>query len=530
MYVLRFYRIVWFRYEEYPYAPVVNKVIHQEPLTTQSASSSSDDSNTSSADSPLPQLTVTEKGASKIVPVYNDVMAPSSIKDIMSQSFENQADNFVLRPRVVEDQAEASVSSRISHIQTGGPLNHVSLTQQLKPANPTPPKTTAKGAIEEAARTEKAYQYEIANISASAEPKLVDFDDMLMDHPSLFTRVAIVPKAKPRKSMVPEATSTSPPPTVNVSIPTINPLLKRMATASPSVLPPSKKAKKAAPSKKILTSDSSYEELQVHEIPPTAEALAAPANVQVALEEKIRLSKAKAIRKDQEEASTSVPQLPKYTGLYLAKPYSVPNLEVTNESPWAVNGAFVLARWADHLALYNSSLRYKMEVMKKSVAFKNNLNLGLDKECKDQNPRLEEEAKRVEKLTRELAQERDLAKACQKAFEALAQAKRDAEMALASAAAQVETARFIFVNSTLRSFLSSPAYNKKVGCECATYIHSLVTSTQGRFPDLVSLSNEEVIRRPSWYPGLSLPKDAAMAEEGDEAHPPPNEEDHPINP
>ncbi|GAA0186519.1 hypothetical protein LIER_33807 [Lithospermum erythrorhizon] len=104
---------------------------------------------------------------------------------------------------------------------------------------------------------------EIANIAASAEPKLVDFNDMLMDRLSLFTRVAIVPKTKPRKSMVLEATSSSPPPTVNVHIPMINPLLKRMAMTSPSVPPPSKKAKKAAPSKKkvskILAHDSSYE-------------------------------------------------------------------------------------------------------------------------------------------------------------------------------------------------------------------------------------------------------------------------------
>ncbi|GAA0156183.1 hypothetical protein LIER_38229 [Lithospermum erythrorhizon] len=64
----------------------------------------------------------------------------------------------------------------------------------------------------------------IANIAASAERQLVDFDDMLMDNPSLFTRLAIVTKTKSRDAMIHEATSTSPPPTNSAPTPTINPL------------------------------------------------------------------------------------------------------------------------------------------------------------------------------------------------------------------------------------------------------------------------------------------------------------------
>ncbi|GAA0162188.1 hypothetical protein LIER_18334 [Lithospermum erythrorhizon] len=294
--------------------------------------------------------------------------------DLMSKSVENQADNFLLRPCMVADQAEASISGGIPLIQIGGPLIQVPLSQQSKPANLTPRKSTVEATrakkacqdtrlallreqlylpcieenstypdltfgytsvyveafsygirlpfspiinnllttinrahcqllplggwlnvtiIEVACRIFPWYTFcdeamlvaadEIADIAASTEPKLVDFDDMLMDSPSLFTRVAIVPKKKPRKCMIQEPSSISPPPTNNVHIPAINPLLKRMATTSPSVPLPSKKAKKMAPSKKkasqVLARDSSDEESQVHEIQPITRAMVVPANV-----------------------------------------------------------------------------------------------------------------------------------------------------------------------------------------------------------------------------------------------------------
>ncbi|GAA0164304.1 hypothetical protein LIER_19972 [Lithospermum erythrorhizon] len=233
-------------------------------------------------------------------------------------------------------------------------------------------------------------------------------------------------------------------------------------------------------------------------------------------------------------------------------PFEVPNLEVTSESPWgarkfhfhlakpllskemaaqytplvdpyaafaqamkhinqAVNGAFVLARRADHLLLDNSSLRYKVEGMKNAISFKNNLNKEPDKEYKDQKAKFEEEARRIVKLTENLPQEEVAAKArsvervqlerakvdeAVKASEALAQVKRDAEAALVSAATKADADRINFANSTLRSFIYSPAYEKKVGRECAAYLHSLVFSTRGRFPDLVALFNGEIICRP----------------------------------
>ncbi|GAA0176170.1 hypothetical protein LIER_29213 [Lithospermum erythrorhizon] len=122
-------------------------------------------------------------------------------------------------------------------------------------------------------------QKEISSIAASTQPQLVSFDNMLMDRPSLFTRVAIVTKTKPRESFLSKVVSSSPPPTTTVPIPAINPFLKRMATAAPS-MPPPKKAKKAVPSKKkVLARDTSSEESQSQEIQPIVGAEAHPANI-----------------------------------------------------------------------------------------------------------------------------------------------------------------------------------------------------------------------------------------------------------
>ncbi|GAA0172206.1 hypothetical protein LIER_26073 [Lithospermum erythrorhizon] len=125
-----------------------------------------------------------------------------------------------------------------------------------------------------------AREDELVAIDASKEPQLVDFDDMLMDRPSLFTRVPIVTKTKLRESMIPEAISTSPP-TNTIPAPTINPILKRKATVAPSAPPPLRKAKKNAPppKKKVLARDSLSEGSQTHGLQPTAGVVATPANV-----------------------------------------------------------------------------------------------------------------------------------------------------------------------------------------------------------------------------------------------------------
>ncbi|GAA0152848.1 hypothetical protein LIER_11223 [Lithospermum erythrorhizon] len=125
-----------------------------------------------------------------------------------------------------------------------------------------------------------SFANEIAIIVAFAKPQLVDFDDMLMDRPSPFTRVAIVTKTKPRESLVLEATSTSPPPTNSAPTPAINPLLKRMATVVPSASQPSKKAKKCGPPKKkatqVLARDTSAEASQAHGVQPATRVVVPP--------------------------------------------------------------------------------------------------------------------------------------------------------------------------------------------------------------------------------------------------------------
>ncbi|GAA0146562.1 hypothetical protein LIER_06484 [Lithospermum erythrorhizon] len=138
---------------ECPYSMTVNPGIRQESLATQSSSSSSEGSDTTSAISPLPQLKVTDKVASKITPCNNDVTADVLIKDIlcfdlrrrtvfssgtfggiwiMSQSSENQVDNFELRPRVGATQVDPSLSGWMPMLPVTGPAN-------LEPTQSAPP-------------------------------------------------------------------------------------------------------------------------------------------------------------------------------------------------------------------------------------------------------------------------------------------------------------------------------------------------------------------------------------------------------
>ncbi|GAA0151220.1 hypothetical protein LIER_09988 [Lithospermum erythrorhizon] len=71
-------------------------------------------------------------------------------------------------------------------------------------------------------------------------PADVDFDDMVSDRPTLFSRVAITSKTKPRASVVPESTYVPPPttgstfpttthPPTNIPLAKIPSMLKRLA-------------------------------------------------------------------------------------------------------------------------------------------------------------------------------------------------------------------------------------------------------------------------------------------------------------
>ncbi|GAA0145848.1 hypothetical protein LIER_36206 [Lithospermum erythrorhizon] len=149
--------------------------------------------------------------------------------------------------------------------------------------------------------------------------------------------------------------------------------------------------------------------------------------------------------------------------------------------------------------------------MRRTITFKSRLNLELNKKCKELDLKLKEKAQRVEELILELANKKEMAKAWS-IEKAQLQAERDSlqiekevlqnrngklERDKLEEAAKASESHF--TNNTLLSFISCPAYEKKVGSECAAYLYSLVASTQGRFPDLVTLFNEEVARRHDLY-------------------------------
>ncbi|GAA0169009.1 hypothetical protein LIER_23581 [Lithospermum erythrorhizon] len=257
---------------------------------------------------------------------------------------------------------------------------------------------------------------------------------------------------------------------------------------------------------------------------------------EVVVDEEVLLLREEATKVPQEEAGPSTPRLPRYSSMYLAKPFSIPNLDVVDDSPWrarkflfhltkplcskemaapyadlvdpyatyapiakyfnqAINGAFVLARRADLLAVDNNSLHYKNSPHRGEWP-----RLTLLKK-RDWTPKGThgDERKIVGWRRRHNSQPKDTLRGGRGKEEEIAQIKRDANLGLASAAAKAEFDRINFANSTLRSFLSSLAYEKKMGSECAAYYHSVMASTSRRFPDLLAVFKEDMIRRPDWY-------------------------------
>ncbi|GAA0151668.1 hypothetical protein LIER_10343 [Lithospermum erythrorhizon] len=224
---------------------------------------------------------------------------------------------------------------------------------------------------------------------------------------------------------------------------------------------------------------------------------------QAVVEEEVLPSRGKSVLEAQgEEAGPSIPRFPKYLGLYLAKPYTIPNMEVMNDSPWGAR------KFHFHLA-----------------------NPLLSKELAAQFSDLVDPYATFAQSMKHINQRAKLEEAA-KASEAVAQVKRNVDRALASAAVEAKSARIHFMNSTLLSFLSSPAYEKKVASECTAYLHSLVASTQGRFPDLAALFNEEAARRPDWNLGLTvpIPEGVVLLEESGETPNPPPEENPLVDP
>ncbi|GAA0165685.1 hypothetical protein LIER_21019 [Lithospermum erythrorhizon] len=171
-------------------------------------------------------------------------------------------DNFEVRQRTRANQEEASTSGGIPVLPTSGSVNleaanPESIALGAGPTNPVPALANPNVAAREEAtyqvpkiRTilpnkenklpwyaftdeamlvkaclayDKKFNPEATNdpptweettshTTGEKEPTDVDFDEMMSKRPSLFPRVAITTKAKPRASMVPEPTPAAPPP------------------------------------------------------------------------------------------------------------------------------------------------------------------------------------------------------------------------------------------------------------------------------------------------------------------------------
>ncbi|GAA0152423.1 hypothetical protein LIER_10907 [Lithospermum erythrorhizon] len=193
---------------------------------------------------------------------------------------------------------------------------------------------------------------------------------MFSERPSMFPRVAMTTKRKPRASMVLDPTSAAPHATIPAA--KVLSMLKSPTKEIPaSTSQPSIRAKKLALKKK------------------TTQLLAQDWGGAALLEEAIHQRKGK-------EAAIG-PALHEYDGRYLELPYALPNLEVNSEAPWnsrkfnfhtvksllskkALNGAYVLEKRSDHLAPVNYTASKQVEVLKKVVATKNSLLKGAKEE------------------------------------------------------------------------------------------------------------------------------------------------------
>ncbi|GAA0144229.1 hypothetical protein LIER_04729 [Lithospermum erythrorhizon] len=150
----------------------------------------------------------------------------------MSQSSENQ-DNFELRPRTNADHTETSISEWMALLSVADQP----ATRETEKATATQEPNNAVDPVL-VARADAAYK--------------VNFDVMLGERSSLFDRVKLKSKTKPRKSMVPANFQPAAPlPITSIPATKVNSMLKRIIENIPtSTSNPSKKAKMATPKKK----------------------------------------------------------------------------------------------------------------------------------------------------------------------------------------------------------------------------------------------------------------------------------------
>ncbi|GAA0184160.1 hypothetical protein LIER_31449 [Lithospermum erythrorhizon] len=123
------------------------------------------------------------------------------------------------------------------------------------------------------------------------------------------------------------------------------------------------------------------------------------------------------------------------------------------------------------------------------------------------------QARRIEDLTTELTKEREAAKVADdlRATEALNQAKKESDTSLVSVAFSHSLA-----TQKTREFLKSSQSESKFSSECAAYFATLAIDHKERFPDLITLFNEEKAGKPDWYDDLTLEGDDDAGEEESE--------------
>ncbi|GAA0157737.1 hypothetical protein LIER_43416 [Lithospermum erythrorhizon] len=327
---------------------------------------------------------------------------------------------------------------------------------------------------------------ELMIITSMSKIEEVDFDAMLGERPSFFDRVKITSKVKPKESMVPsDFPPATPLPSSFVAIPQVRPILKRIASAFPTIA--SKSSKKTVPSKKaskVLARDS--EEIETHSqgvgsqvglVIPKATAptmvMEAPSPTPIALPPAATPEEEVCHREGK-------PAMLAYDGKYLETPFQIPNLKVSLNSPWnarkfhyhltrpllskkkaaqykplrdpyaalaqsmkhaiqAVNGTHILGRRADHLARVNSALECQLKYQKKAFSHKNILIKGLDNERTNLKTEfeavtttVEERVEKVDNLVLELAKEKEVAQDGAKSWDierAKLISKRDALLA-----------------------------------------------------------------------------------------------------
>ncbi|GAA0150996.1 hypothetical protein LIER_09812 [Lithospermum erythrorhizon] len=91
--------------------------------------------------------------------------------------------------------------------------------------------------------------------------------------------------------------------------------------------------------------------------------------------------------------------------------------------------------------------------------------------------------------------------------------ERDAVLAFVPASHNLATQK-------IREFLNSSKYESKIRSECDTYFDTLVLDHKDKFPDLITLFNEEKALRPDWYGDLSIEISNPLEEDNHEEQKP----------